>query len=184
METDELKFYNFEDYTKFLGFYYFLRKEFPFNVKDYENIKCNWGTIIIPKKGIDETIQNKISDIEDKPLEEIVMLYQLSYEYKGSIGLINKEISLSFRYDKQYKYGDINKSIEEVCYYIKEHSKRLNDFYIIYSDYIHEFLSYFVINNQYGLGREYIDNSPVENLGFLKQEEDDCGNEKAEKERG
>lgn len=44
METDELKFYNFEDYTKFLGFYYFLREEFPFSVKDYENIKCNWGS--------------------------------------------------------------------------------------------------------------------------------------------
>lgn len=164
----EKKFYNFKEYIKFLNFEYFLRKEYPFNRKDYKNIKCNWGMIIIPRKGIDETIQNKISNIEERPLKEIVMLYQLPFEYEGKVGIINKNISLTFRYDKEFKYGDINKSIEEVCYYIKEHSKRLNDFYIIYPDFIHEFLSYYVFDNQWGLGAEYIDNSPMEDLGFLE----------------
>lgn len=167
---EEKKFYNFEEYIKFLNFAYFLRNDFPFNRKDYKNIKCNWGMITIPRQGIEETIQNVISGKEERPLKEIVMLYQLPYEYEGKLGIINKNISLTFRYDKTFKYGNINKSIEEVCYYIKEHSKRLNDFYIIYPDYIHEFLSYFVIDNQWGLGSEYIDNSPMENLGFLKIE--------------
>ena len=72
-------------------------------------------------------------------------------------------------YDKQFKYGDINKSIAEVCYFIEKHAKRLNDFYIIYPDYVHEFMSYFVINNQWGLGAEFIYNTPTENLKCLEE---------------
>ena len=168
---EEVKYYNFEEMIKWLNFAYFLRKEYPFNRNDLTNIKCNWGMILIPKKGIDEVIQNKISDKETKDqLKEIVMMYQLPYEYQGHIGIINKNISLTFRYDKEFKYGDINKSIAEVCYYIEKHAKETNDFYIIYSDFVFDFMSYYVINNQWGLGAEYIDNSPMENLGFLQDE--------------
>jgi hypothetical protein len=171
MDVDGTKYYNFERMIKWLNFAYFLRKEFPFNRNDLANIKCNWGMILIPKKGIAEVIQNKISDKDTKEqLKEIVMMYQLPYEYQGHIGIINKNISLTFRYDKEYKYGDINKSIAEVCYYIEKHAEETNDFYIIYPDYLFEFMSYYVINNQWGLGAEYIDNSSVENLGFLQEE--------------
>lgn len=144
----ELKYYGFSGIMKFLNFAYFLKEEFPFNQKDLENIKCNWGMLLIPRKGIEEVIQNKISGKEETPLKELVMMYQIPFEYKGNIGIINKNISLSFRYDKQFKYGDINKSIAECCYFIEKHSKVMNDFYILYSDYLFEFMSYFVVNNQ------------------------------------
>ena len=168
---EEVKYYNFEEVMKFLNFAYFLRKEYPFNRNDLENVKCSWGMLLIPRKGIEEVIQNKISDKDTKnQLKEIVMMYQLPYEYKGDVGIINKNISLTFRYDKVFKYGDINKSIAEVCYFIEKHAKRLNDFYIIYPDYVNEFMSYFVINNQWGLGAEFIYNTPMENLKCLEED--------------
>lgn len=168
---EEVKYYNFKEMIKWLNFAYFLRKEYPFYKNDLENVKCSWGMLLIPSKGIEEVIQNKISDKETKDqLKEIVMIYQIPYEYKGDVGIINKNISLTFRYDKEFKYGNINKSIAEVCYFIEKHAKRLNDFYIIYPDYVHEFMSYFVINNQWGLGAEYIYNAPMQNLKCLEED--------------
>lgn len=181
---EETKYYNFEKMIKWLNFAYFLRKEFPFNRNDLENIKCNWGMLLIPSKGIEEVIQNKISDVKDdkNQLKELVMMYQIPFEYKGKVGIINKNISLTFRYDKEYKYGDINKSIAECCYYIEKHAKKLNDFYILYPDYLFEFMSYFVINNQCGLGAEYIDNSPIENLSCLNEEIKEIGSKEVNNE--
>ena len=46
----------------------------------------------------------------------------------------------------------------------------MNDFYILYSDYLFEFMSYFVINNQWGLGAEYVETSPVEDLKCLEDQ--------------
>lgn len=177
MNKEELKYYNFEEIMKFLNFAYFLRKEFPFNRKDLENIKCNWGMLLIPSKGIEEVIQNKISDVNDNnnQLKELVMMYQIPFEYKGKVGIINKNINLTFRYDKEYKYGDINKSIAECCYFIEKYSKRMNNFYILYPDYLFDFMSYFVINNQWGLGAEYVETSPMGNLKCLEDDVETIG---------
>lgn len=73
---------------------------------------------------------------------------------KENLGVIAINVSLSFRYDKIYKYGDINKSIEEVCYAIIRNAKVTNDFYIIDDSYFGEFMSNFVMNNQWGIGRD------------------------------
>lgn len=101
-------------------------------------------------------VKNKISDINESRISEINMIYNIPfYENKNggiNCGVISKNISLTFKYDKQYKYGNINKSIYEVCFWILEHAKRTNDFYIITDDMIQEFMSYYVFNNQYGLG--------------------------------
>ena len=64
----------------------------------------------------------------------------------------------------------IYKSIAECCYYIEKHAKKLNDFYILYPDYLFSFMSYFVINNQWGLGTEYVETSPMKNLKCLEDD--------------
>lgn len=167
---EEKKYYNFNDTMKFLNFAYFLRKEYPFNRKDLENIKTNWGMLIIPRKGIEETIKCKLEGKEELPLKEIVMLYQIPYVYNNEPGIISKNISLTFRYDKEYKYGEINKSIAECCYFIEKYSKRMNDFYILDNEFLFEFMSYYVIDNQWGLGSEHISLSPEENLSCLSDD--------------
>ena len=156
---DEKKFYSFQDILKFLSFdYKFETKSYgyPFNRKK-EDVTFSWGQILIPKEGIREMVQNKISDIKEAPLSEIHMMYQIPFTVKnkdGSIGLgtINEDISLSFRYDKEYKYGDINKSIYEVCFCILQVARETNHFFIIDDTYLHEFFSYYIIDNQWGLG--------------------------------
>ena len=107
-------------------------------------------------------VQNKVSDIKEKPITEIKMMYQVPFLVDNSPGVINKNISLSFRYDKEYKYGDITKSIYECCFWILEHAIRTNDFYVIKDDMVQEFFSYCVINNQWGLGSLEVCSSPCE----------------------
>lgn len=63
---------------------------------------------------------------------------------------------MTFRYDKTYKYGDINKSIYEVCFYILENAERTNDFYILKDDNIFTFFSHYIIDNQWGIGKECV----------------------------
>lgn len=167
---EETKYYNFENTVKWLNFAYFLKDEFPFNEKDLENIKAGWGMLIIPKKGIEETIQAKLSGKEQMPLKEIVMLFQLPFTYKSRLGMISKNISLTFRYDKEYKYGEINKNIAECCYFIEKYSKNMNDFYILESESLFTFMSYYVINNQWGLGAEFISTFVIENLSCLQED--------------
>lgn len=159
MADKEVKYYSFQDILKFLSFDYEFEKKnnkiYPFH-RGKENVYFSWGQIIIPKYGIWEMVNNKISDIDKAPISEINMVYNIPFHEISSgdikCGVISKNISLSFRYDKQYKYGDINKSIYEVCFWILEHAKKMNDFYIITDDMIQEFMSYYVINNQCGLG--------------------------------
>jgi hypothetical protein len=69
-----------------------------------------------------------------------------------NFGIINQNISLGFRYDKEYKYGEITKSIYEVCWYIVQNADETNDFFIITNGNIHDFFSYYIIANQYGIG--------------------------------
>lgn len=151
---------SFQKILTFLSFdYNFERKRcYPFN-KDPKDIVFSWGQIVIPKKGIYETVQNKISDIKEQPLSEITMLYQVPFIVDShgkdtrdfGLGTVNQNISLTFRYDEEYKYGEVTKSIYEVCYFITQHAIETNDFFII-KDYVQEFFSYYIIPNQWGLG--------------------------------
>lgn len=169
MEVKE--YYNFKDILKFLNFDYefediegFPRhREFPFNMNKDE-VEFSWGQVLIPKYGIREMVQNKISDIEDKPLRELKMMYQIPFSTSKGIGVINKNISLSFDYAHAYKYGEITKSIYECCFWILEHAVKTNDFYIIKGEYVMEFFSYCVINNQWGLGSMDICSTPSAKL--------------------
>lgn len=175
---EEKKYYNLKGILDFLGFKYEFEQphpKYPFN-KGRDKITFSWGQILIPKKGILETVQNKISDIKELPIKEIVMMYQIPFIVdRGAgdfgIGTINQDISLTFRYDKEWKYGDINKSIYECCFYIIEHATVTNDFYIIADDDLFWFFSYYIIDNQWGLGRttvitgckeKYLDSSKSE----------------------
>ena len=161
---EEIKYYGFKDILKFLSFDYEFEKtnrHFPFN-RDRDDVTFSWGQVLIPKYGIREMVQNKVSDIKEKPITEIKMMYQVPFLVDNSPGVINKNISLSFRYDKEYKYGDITKSIYECCFWILEHAIRTNDFYVIKDDMVQEFFSYCVINNQWGLGSLEVCSSPCE----------------------
>lgn len=154
---EEKKFYTLTGILDFLGFAreFEHKKPYPFN-RNREDVTFSWGQIIIPKKGIREVVQNKISDIQELPIEEIVMLYQVPFKVddkRGTdIGVINQNISLGFRYDKEWKYGNIHKSIYETCFYILENAKETNDFFIITDDTLFTFFSYYIIDNQWGLG--------------------------------
>ena len=161
---EEQKYYNFKDILKFLSFDWEFEKtdrKYPFN-RGRDVVTFSWGQVLIPKYGIRQMVQNKVSDIKDKPISEIKMMYQIPFECEGKAGLINKNISLSFRYDKEYKYGEVTKSIYECCFWILEHAVRTNDFYIIKEDMVQEFFSRCVIDNQWGLGSLDICSTPCE----------------------
>lgn len=166
---NEKEYYCFQDILKFLSFDYEFensKRVYPF-CKGKENVTFSWGQVLIPKEGIKQMVQNKISDINEKPIEKIIMMYQVPFLVDGKTGVINKNISLSFRYDKQYKYGDITKSIYECCFWILEHAIRTNDFYIITDDLVQEFFSYYIINNQWGLGSLVVCSPPQEIFGQI-----------------
>ena len=90
---------------KFLSFDYKFEhnKEYPFN-RGRDKVNFSWGQVLIPKYGIKEMVQNKISDIKEKPISEIKMMYQIPFTVDGcgGSGVINKNIILSFGYDKKY----------------------------------------------------------------------------------
>lgn len=165
MSEEERKFFYREDIFKFLSldFEFKNNKQYPF-CKNVEDLTFSDGSIIIPRKGIEKIVQNKISNIQEDVLDKITMLVQIPFSYiikENDIktGIIVRNVSLSFRYDKTYKYGEITKSMEEVCYAIIRNAKATNDFYII-DDYFYEFMSYFVIPNQWGLGATKIISRP------------------------
>lgn len=167
----EKNYYSFQEILKFLSFDYEFEKEnreYPFH-KGKENIEFSWGQVLIPKYGIRQMVQNKVSDIDERPLEEIKMMYQIPFVVNGKTGVINKNISLSFEYDKEYKYGDITKSIYECCFWILEHAIETNDFYIIKDNFVQDFFSECVINNQWGLGALNITSSPQEKFGKVTE---------------
>ena len=165
----EEKYYSFQDILKFLNFDYEFEKknkEYPFS-RGKENVEFSWGQVLIPKYGIMKMVQNKISDIQEKPINEIKMMYQIPFVVEERVGIINQNISLSFRYDKTYKYGDITKSIYECCFWILEHAIRTSDFYIITQDMVQDFFSYCVIDNQWGLGSMEVSSTPQEKFGQI-----------------
>lgn len=167
---EEELFRSFNQIMRFIGFNYEFdkeNKEYPFSM-GRENVIFQWGQILIPKYGIREMVENKISDIDDIPIKKITMMCQIPFKTDKGIGVINRNISLGFRYDKTYKYGEINKSIYEVCFFVLEHATETNDFFIITNDYFHEFMSYFVINNQWGLGATVICSAPEEKYNCVE----------------
>lgn len=166
--TEEKKYYALSGILDFLSFphKFEIKDGYPFN-RNPENIEFSWGQILIPKAGIRETVLNKILDIPEQPLKELAMIYQIPFVQKRrdgtyKTGLINQDISLSFRYDKEYKYGDINKSIYECCFYILENAIRTNDFFVITDDVLFDFFSYYIIDNQWGIGRLTTSSPPQE----------------------
>ena len=170
---DEKKYYSLAGILNFLSFpYKFEHKDgYPFN-RDPNDIQFSWGQILIPKKGIREMVRNKISDKKERPLKDIVMVYQIPFIDGKSYatGIINQDISLSFRYDKEYKYGDINKSIYECCFYILEHAIETNNFFIITNEDLFSFFSYYIIDNQWGIGRLTVSSPPQKNYCSLLME--------------
>lgn len=170
----ELKYYSFQDILEFIGFDWAFNednkhREYPFH-RGKENVTFSWGQILIPKTGIAEIVQNKISDIKDKPIHSVKMMYQIPFTENETdkAGMINQNIKLEWRYDKQYKYGDITSSIYEVCYWILMHARTTNDFYIISDDMVQEFFSTCVIPNQWGLGCMDITSTCCERFGNSK----------------
>ena len=142
----------------FLGFEFMFnyKKEFPFN-RDPKDVIFYTGQVLIPREGIDVMVQNKISDKKEMPISEIKIMCQIPFTVNGkdgtqSCGIVNHDISLTFRYDKEFKYGNITKSIYEVCYYIMQNGIRTNNFYIIDYGAFNDFFSYYVIPNQWALG--------------------------------
>lgn len=182
--SEELKYYDLKNILKFLGIdYEFERKSrYPFT-KNPKQLSFSWGQILIPKYGIHEVVKNKISDVRDLPITEITMMYQVPFKNEcpdGSVGIgvINQDIRLTFRYDKEYKYGEITKSIYEVCFYILEHANFTNNFYIITNDDVFTFFSYYIIPNQWGIGRMTVSSPCVEkweiNEDQIKEETEEC----------
>ena len=110
-------------------------------------------------------------------------MYQIPFknEWKDGtvgIGVINQDIQLTFRYDKEYKYGNITKSIYEVCFYILENATTTNDFYIITDEEVFTFFSHYIIPNQWGIGRMTVSISCDEkweiNEDQIKEETEEC----------
>lgn len=163
----------FKDVLDFLSFdYKFDTKSygFPFN-KNREDVTFSWGQLCIPKYGIREVVTNKISDINKLPIEELKMLYQIPFVWQKPndephFGIVNENISLTFRYDKTYKYGDITKSIYECCFFIVDRAKETNDFYILDDEALMQFMREYVIPNQWGLGATLVTSGLREKYGY------------------
>lgn len=146
----------------FLGIRYEFEREgekkYPF-CKGIENIQFFTPYITISQKGIEQVVLNRLP-VEENPeerkneIKEIEMLIHIPYliKNKNEVSNLVVNVSLSFRYDKTYKYGDIRKSKAEVCYAIMKYARKTNDFYVIDSMNFNDFMSYYVMNNQWGIG--------------------------------
>ncbi len=153
---EEKKYYSAEQILRFLGLDYEFEKknrDYPFN-RGFENVELQWPNITIPKGNIEKALWNKVRGINNDFKSEINMLVQVPFKTKmGDIGVIHVDLSLEWRYDKQFKYGDITTTFEEVCLYIFDRATRSNHYYIIGSEWGLDFMSYYVIPNQWGKGR-------------------------------
>lgn len=162
----EYKYYNTVEILDFLGIKYDFEnnegKQYPFKDKP-SNIIFNYGYITIPREGIEKIIQNKISNKDyNNILKEIKMLVHIPFYCKRTknTGTIITNVTVGFRYDKEYKYGDVKKSLPEVCYAIENMGEKTNDFYIIDEENINYFMSNYVIDNQWGIGAMKVVTSP------------------------
>lgn len=163
---EDYKFYNTVEILDFLGIKYDFEnnegKQYPFKDKP-SDIIFNYGYITIPRAGIEKIIQNKISDKDyHNILDEIKMLVHIPFYCKRTknTGTIIVNVTVGFRYDKEYKYGDVNKSLPELCYAIEKYGRKTNDFYIINDDNINYFMSNYVMETQWGIGAMEVVTSP------------------------
>ena len=163
---EDYKFYNTVEILDFLGIKYDFEnnegKQYPFKDKP-SDIIFNYGYITIPRAGIEKIIQNKISDKDyHNILDEIKMLVHIPFYCKRTknTGTIIVNVTVGFRYDKEYKYGDVNKSLPELCYVIEKYGRKTNDFYIINDDNINYFMSNYVMETQWGIGAMEVVTSP------------------------
>lgn len=163
---EDYKFYNTVEILDFLGIKYDFEnnegKQYPFKDKP-SDIIFNYGYITIPRAGIEKIIQNKISDKDyHNILDEIKMLVHIPFYCKRTknTGTIIVNVTVGFRYDKEYKYGDVNKSLPELCYTIEKYGRKTNDFYIINDDNINYFMSNYVMGTQWGIGAMEVVTSP------------------------
>lgn len=124
---------------------------FNFNIEDFE---FQWASVLIPRGDIEKILWRKTRDENYNDLNtDIKMVAQIPFlRGNAHFGIINVNLSLSFRYDKQFKYGDVTKTLAETCLFILKNSKKSNDFFMLESDVASEFLNYYVLNSQYGLG--------------------------------
>lgn len=97
--NEKYNYQSFQDILRFIGFDYFFNddnkhRKYPF-YNGADKVVFSWGQIIIPKYGIKEMVQNKISDIQEKPIEKIAMMYQIPFtvEDTNKAGVINQNIS-------------------------------------------------------------------------------------------
>ncbi len=163
---EDYKFYNTVEILDFLGIKYDFEnnegKQYPFKDKP-SDIIFNYGYITIPRAGIEKIIQNKISDKDyHNILDEIKMLVHIPFYCKRTknTGTIIVNVTVGFRYDKEYKYGDVNKSLPELCYAIEKYGRKTNDFYIINDNNINYFMSNYVMGTQWGIGAMEVATSP------------------------
>lgn len=162
---EDYKFYNMVQILDFLGIKYNFEnneeKQYPFKDKP-SDIIFNYGYITIPREGIEKIIQNKISDKDyNGIIEEIKMLVHIPFYCKRTknTGTIIVNVTVGFRYDKEYKYGDVKKSLPELCYAIEKYGRKINDFYII-EDEFNYFMSNFVMDTRWGIGAMQVVTSP------------------------
>lgn len=173
---NKLEYKSFEDIFKFLGLECRFEKKFdsrfPFN-RNPKDIICSWGQILIPKDGIRETVTHKLYDhnSNEKPLDNLRFMYQIPFTNNKDVGIINVDIVLTFKYDKEYKYGEITKSIEEICFYILENATRTNEWFIISEENIQNFFSYYIIPNQWGIGSICTTHYCPVKLDYIKTED-------------
>lgn len=165
--SKEVKYYDFVEILKKLKLYHVFNNKHEYlpHVFDHkiEEFDFSWGEIIIPKKGIRETVENvlSISKKTEILLDELKFLWIIPYKLdkvspitNGKIstyGNIYQNISLTFRYDKTWKWGEITNSIEQCCFFILEYAKDVGDFYVITgADNVQDFINQVIIPNQYG----------------------------------
>ena len=168
--SKEVKYYGFEEILKKLNLYHdfnnkheYLPQVFNHKIEEFD---FSWGEIIIPKKGIRETVMNALSKNAEKILDELKFLWIIPYKLDkispitkreiSTYGNIYHNISLTFRYDKTWKWGEITNTIEECCFFILEYAKDIGDFYIITGkDNVQDFINQVIIPNQYGTRCEW-----------------------------
>ena len=176
---EEYKYYNTVEILDFLGIKYNFEnnegRQYPFKDKP-SDIIFNNGYITIPREGIEKIIQNKISDEDyNGILEEIKMLVHIPFYCKRTknVGTIIVNVTVGFRYDKEYKYGDVKKSLPELCYAIEKYGRKTNDFYIIYDEFNY-FMSNYVMGTQWGIGAmKVVSTSQIEIDDNFKEIRDD-----------
>lgn len=168
--SKEVKYYNFEEILKKLNLYHdfnnkheYLPQVFNHKIEEFD---FSWGEIIIPKKGIRETVMNALSKKAEIVLNELKFIWIIPYKLDkispitkheiSTYGNIYQNISLTFRHDKILKWGEITNSLEECCFFILEYAKDIGDFYVITGkDNVQDFINQVIIPNQYGTKCEW-----------------------------